>query len=384
MKHPALLLLLTLPFFLPAEDVYFFGLDLRFSSIKTVKKHVFADPLTKEKEFQFLCGNIKKEVSPQLIKELESYRVQYKFEEFAFLELLKKVADKYSPDKNLQKIFLKELILKFGYDACLKSTTGGLFLFARYDQYLQDIYRFTAEDSSAFYCDVYYHRQANAGTFHPLDKENSNAKTIHLSAFHVQLPAVSDTVNIPFIFFVEKEIITFHADTNRISYLRSLPLFPINVNYTDSITSACIIPPLRDFINSKQDWFGRDTIRIVNFLLKFCQQIRYIEDDAAYKMEKHTFPIELLYTGFGDCDDKSNLFAYLVRHYLRKPVYYFVFSKQKHVNTGIDFNTKKDFLYTIEVKGKAMILCDPTCTGYPMGRNPDSCYDKIPTVLLPQ
>lgn len=105
----------------------------------------------------------------------------------------------------------------------------------------------------------------------------------------------------------------------------------------------------------------------VNFLLHFVQHaFQYKTDDAQFGYEKWFFAEETIASSYSDCEDRSILFAQLVRRLLRLPVV-LVYYPGRHLATAVRFSnpaTSGDYL---QVNGQKFLLCDPTYIGATLG-----------------
>ena len=96
----------------------------------------------------------------------------------------------------------------------------------------------------------------------------------------------------------------------------------------------------------------------VNFLLRFVQNaFKYKTDDQQFGGEKYLFADETLYYPYSDCEDRSVLFAYLVREIVGLEVVGLMYPG--HAATAVKFtrNVPGDY---ISYKGNKYTLCDPT------------------------
>ena len=104
----------------------------------------------------------------------------------------------------------------------------------------------------------------------------------------------------------------------------------------------------------------------VNFLLNFVQTaFTYKTDQAQFGKEKFFFAEELFYYPASDCEDRSALFAYMVRELLGLKVV--GLESPDHMFTAIHFNSDAFGDY-VTYKGEQYIVADPTYVNAPFGR----------------
>lgn len=104
----------------------------------------------------------------------------------------------------------------------------------------------------------------------------------------------------------------------------------------------------------------------INFLLRFVQTaFDYKTDPEQFNREKFFFPEEVLYYPASDCEDRSVLFAYLVRELLGMKVVGMEYPG--HMATAVHFNMEVPGEY-VTYQGEKYVIADPTYINAPFGR----------------
>lgn len=107
------------------------------------------------------------------------------------------------------------------------------------------------------------------------------------------------------------------------------------------------------------------TLEAVSFLLAYVQYaFDYATDDDQFGYEKPFFCEENYYYPQNDCEDRSVLFAFLVRHLLHLDVV--LIDYPGHIATAVHFPTEVKG-ESVFHKGKRYVICDPTYVGAPVG-----------------
>ena len=105
----------------------------------------------------------------------------------------------------------------------------------------------------------------------------------------------------------------------------------------------------------------------VNLLLRFVQfAFKYQEDGKQYNYEKWNFAEETIGSSFSDCEDRSILFAQLVRGLLNMPVV-LVSYPGRHLATAVRFSDPNLAGDYVLVDDEKFLLCDPTYVGAKLG-----------------
>ena len=109
----------------------------------------------------------------------------------------------------------------------------------------------------------------------------------------------------------------------------------------------------------------QSTLEAVDFLLTYVQYgFDYATDNDQFGYEKPFFCEENYYYPQNDCEDRSVLFAFLVRHLLRLDVV--LVDYPGHIATAVHFNENVPGT-AIMHNGKRYVICDPTYIGASIG-----------------
>ncbi|MBQ7490487.1 MAG: hypothetical protein IJT51_08250 [Bacteroidales bacterium] len=166
------------------------------------------------------------------------------------------------------------------------------------------------------------------------------------------------------------------CNKNALDFYSTMPMSDLGT-YTsseiDELVSTKLMNALRPFVAGKSE---KDAAAL---LLSFVQKsFVYATDEEQFGYEKYFFPDELLYYNNSDCEDRSILFAYLVRKLLNLNVV--LLDYPDHVATAVRFNENVTGDY-VKYKGKNYIICDPTYIGAPVGEAMPEYKDVAATVI---
>lgn len=156
---------------------------------------------------------------------------------------------------------------------------------------------------------------------------------------------------------VGKESYTFKYNQNIVDFYRNYPRVSFSV-YAEAALDPVLLQSateqLMPFIANKPQE------EAVNFLLHFVQKaFQYKTDGEQFGYEKWNFAEETIASAYSDCEDRSILFAQLVRKLLNMPVV-LVYYPGEHLATAVKFKndaTTGDYLM---VNGEKYLICDPT------------------------
>lgn len=159
----------------------------------------------------------------------------------------------------------------------------------------------------------------------------------------------------------ESKILINH-NRNLINFLGSYPRCSIEnfVNASlDSLAKQSLYPTLRNLIADKTEEVA------ANILIDFVQRaFQYKVDDEQFGEERTLFANETLYYPYSDCEDRSLLYATLVRDLLGLDVV--LLDYPEHIATAVKFNQDIDGDYML-INDEKYLICDPTYIGATIG-----------------
>ncbi|MCB0279800.1 MAG: hypothetical protein KDD94_09875 [Calditrichaeota bacterium] len=124
---------------------------------------------------------------------------------------------------------------------------------------------------------------------------------------------------------------------------------------------------------------GKTESEAANIIIRFVQTaFAYKTDPEQFNREKFLFPDETVYYPFSDCEDRSILYAYLIRSLLGLKVV--ALHYPGHIATAVRFNgpVSGDKL---TVNGESYLVCDPTYINANIGMTMPQYKTVKPTVI---
>ncbi len=159
----------------------------------------------------------------------------------------------------------------------------------------------------------------------------------------------------------ESKIMIKH-NRNLINFLNTYPRCSID-NFVDasldSLAKQSLYPTLQGLIANKSEEVA------ANILIDFVQRaFQYKVDDEQFGEERTLFANETLYYPYSDCEDRSLLYATLVRDLLGLDVV--LLDYPEHIATAVKFNQDIDGDYML-INDEKYLICDPTYIGATIG-----------------
>lgn len=286
----------------------------------------------------------------------------YQLCDWAYIELCKQIPHSYSNLSSNQVLFLQAYLL---------AQTGFEMRLARQNEQLLLLMPTTVKMYSTPYFKMSGARYYIVNGIYSKGGIQSYDKSLDYVGHHVNL-RIEKPMKLASSTFSPKELkarkypwVKLEVSSNKslIDFYKSYPqsdwsIYPQSVveprllNVLDSV-----MPTLLGGLSSKDQ---------INSLLNFVQTaFKYQTDDDQFGREKPFFIEETFYYPYCDCEDRSTLFAFLVKRYLKLDV--LLINYPNHMATAV--NTKGvisgDYL---EYKGNKYTICDPTFINAPAGK----------------
>ncbi len=161
-----------------------------------------------------------------------------------------------------------------------------------------------------------------------------------------------------------------------VSYFEYYPLTDLPVFFTANFskgTGSSLISALKKTTSEMNE------LDAVNFLLRMVQKsFQYKTDQDNFDREKYMIPEETLFYPYSDCDDRSILFATLVREVLGMEAVGLRYSR--HLAVAVHFNSEVEGDYHMH-NGKKFTVADPTYINAPVGLTMTNYKNEKPKIV---
>lgn len=186
-------------------------------------------------------------------------------------------------------------------------------------------------------------------------------KTGKLFNFSISLPMLNDdsvfSKKVEIIIRGKKEIFEYKLSRNIVEIMKGYPQLKTE-EYFKVPPSSLLYNSL--FAQLKENIKGMDTTDIVRYLMSYVRLSSVAKDNKEiFGYSKPMIIEESVYYEYGDCDDKSVLFYFLIKELIGVPV--IVLRYPKHVNVAVKLGSIYGKPY--EYKGLKYSVCEPTEIG---------------------
>lgn len=285
--------------------------------------------------------------------------------DWALYDMITSLATESFPEKYAeQTIFIVYLLNQLGLDAKVGRANNQLvvLLTAKTTLYAISYVRCNNETYYIF-------------SRYPQRESDKSAINTYPTAFPIPTNALDMNIDDPIHFTRKPSAVTYRSDfwgetvpfqvnQNAIDFYNSYPQVDVAI-----YANAEMSDELRTWANRQIKPFlvDLDTNEAVNVLLYYVQtEFDYATDLQQFGYEKPFFCEENFYYAKNDCEDRSILFAYLVRNLVGLPIV--LLDYPDHIATAValqdDGELKGDY-YMID--GRKYYVCDPTYIGANIG-----------------
>lgn len=268
-------------------------------------------------------------------EQIQNYISYLSLNDWAKYLFLHKIGKEIYKDENKANIFTWHLLAKLGFDIKVGYNNQNVFLLSSIRHKLYQVPFFTI-DSKKYY--LLSQKPQKIGTLYTYKGNYPQAKQTLTFAIDTPIKFDKDVQNRKLQFNFEGKNYAINAKYSKelVEFYNSFPQSDYNI-YLDSKSSPqidqSILKELAKYIK------GMSELEAVNFLLRFTQtSFAYKTDDAQFKKEKVMFPDETVFYPYSDCEDRSIMFATLVKNLLGLKVVALKFPN--HLATAVALSSK--------------------------------------------
>jgi hypothetical protein len=173
--------------------------------------------------------------------------------------------------------------------------------------------------------------------------------------------------------------IKYAYDRRLVQYMADFPQMDFELYFATQASPSAREPLLQALRQHIQGMRQEDA---VNFLLAFVQKaFAYKTDQDQFGYEKYFFVEESLHYPYSDCEDRSALFAWLVRELLGLKTVGLHYPG--HMTTGISLKEPQRNQSTVEWQGERFVIADPTYINASVGMAMPSYAKLQPLRIIP-
>jgi len=298
----------------------------------------------------------------ELIDQLEWYRVNLRLNDWGVLILIDRLSQELYPiQRNNQRLFTWFVLNKIGINTNLGYNKSNLFILIQspVDLYGTPYFTLQSANNRYYLCPIHHDVTLLNGSIFTYDDNHNHGNINQPIDFYIKdLPKIDYRTKskvLSFDYQKKKYKIKVDFNQNIVDYFNLFPQTEVDVYFSAPMSTNSRNSLIRAF---KPIIEGKTEAEAVNIILRFVQTaFEYATDQEQFATENFLFAEETLFYKYSDCEDRSILFAYLVREMIGLEV--IGLDYPGHIATAIRFNSriKGD---AVDLAGKTYTICDPT------------------------
>lgn len=305
-----------------------------------------------------------------LLKQLKAQRKALQLNDWAYLLLNHQLAKKLQPNRHNEQVLITWfLLLKNGYQARIAYDSSKIYLLMPTKQNLYAVSYFTLKGTRYYAISFDGEDHSLSEQVYTYDSDYPNAskaldmriaKAIVTGSQAQEEEVITKTLYLPGGLTYKTQAsktykIKVRYNKHIVDFFRTYPQMDIGMYFSSAVSPEMgnqLLTQLKPLVK------GKSELEAVNLLLRFVQKaFEYKFDKDQFGKENYLFAEETLHYPFSDCEDRSVLFAWLVRHLLKLKVVGLDYPG--HIATAVRFNgnVRGD---AVIYKGQRYVVTDPT------------------------
>ena len=332
----------------------FYGQDI---SIQYDEKYNFELDSIDKNSISDVWKNLSKADFKTLDKQIVQYSKLYNLNDWAKYLLIYNIGQNIYHDKNKVNLFTWYILVKMGYDTKVGYNSHKIYLMSKVKENLYQVSFFTLEGAK-YYILTPKGRVSSVGAIYTYASNYPNAtKALDFDMNNKAIKIYTNKMikELEFEYLSKNYKVKVAYSKDLINFYKTFPQSQYNLYFNakkSPLIANTLLAQLKPLISDKSE------IEAVNLLLRFVQKsFRYKTDEEQFHYEKVLFPEETVYYPYSDCEDRSIIFAYLVKKLLGLDVVGLKYSD--HLASAVHFSTPVDgdsFVFD----GKRYTVSDPT------------------------
>lgn len=353
--------------------VSYYGNNLEFKFDKQIK--ILPPKLIDESTIRDYWLTFSEINSVNILNQLQNYKDIMNLNDWAYYLLVKKFCDTIYPDSETgAELLLWSLLTRSGYKTKIGYTNNDvcLLLPSNNTMYSQ---QFLIFDGTNYYLT----KQVDNDDIRTYEKDYPNANKIIDFNFYQPLNFASNQQSKTLDFNYQQKNYSINIDYNKniIDFYNDYPQLNIEVYFNAAVSPSSKESLINEFSKIISNMTEAEA---VNFLLHFTQTaFKYEIDDSQFGKEKFLFAEETIYYPASDCEDRSVLFAYLIKELLNLKV--IGLSYPGHISTALLMSNKTPGDKVV-FNNEEYIIADATFENALLGLAMPNYRNKDPNVIL--
>jgi len=291
-----------------------------------------------------------------LIKQIQFIVEHYGLNDWATYLLVHKIGMQIYQLDNMANLFTWYVLTQMNYDVKIGYSKQTVYLLAHMQHELFQVSFLTLQGNKYYVL----HPKGSIRTLEPIYTYNAQHQKAQTAlSFEFKKPLLFNThyANKALHFKYNNQVYTIESQysTDLVEFYKTFPQsdYPIYFNANNSsFLHQSLLLSLKPLLENQSE------VEAVNMLLRFVQTaFAYQTDKEQFNYEKVFFPEETLFYPYSDCEDRTILFAFLVKHLLNLNV--IALRYKDHMTAAVEFSTQPKLDGFVH-KNRYYTFADPT------------------------
>ena len=314
-----------------------------------------------------------------LLEQLNRQAQALQLNDWGYVVLTNKLAQQiYPASTNKQALLTWFVMTKAGFSSRAAYDERNVYLLIPAKQRLYEVTYFTF-DNERYYAISFDGNNSKPGNVYTYDGHypGANKKLDMSMRTRVAKGSNVEKRNLSFEYGGQSYDIEADYEKARIDFLNTYPQLDLELYFASEVGETAESPLLQQLASEIEGMSEEDA---VNFLLRFVQtSLKYSTDEKQFGKENYLFPEETIYYPYSDCEDRSVLFAWLVKKLLGLEVV--GLNYPGHVATAVQLKHAAEGDY-VTYNGKRYTVADPTFINATVGMTMPDYKNTRPEVIL--
>ncbi len=345
-------------------NIRFYGIDMMFDIPQNLR--IQAKGIKERQIADYYAAMSRNDTGHTVQKQLDKSVNKMGLNEWGYFVLLRSISEQLFTDANDRVLFTFYMLHSHGFKARVGrgSKSHRLMLLLALDN-SKEVYSETFFRINGYKYYIVYGNGQKGESIYSYDEkaDHSGLKEIGLDFTKPLHMAACDKTRTLRLAKANMDI-TLPYSTSHLRYYDDIPttVFPIYFNTPVPTETDAVLTETFASLGKKYN-----KVQMVDIMLNFVQTaFAYKIDEQQFGREKYFFPEEVIGHPFSDCEDRSALFAWLVRRFVGYDVIGVLYND--HMATAVCFGNDAQIEgASINYGGKRYVVCDPTYSNAAIG-----------------
>ena len=314
-----------------------------------------------------------------LLEQLNRQAKALHLNDWGYAVLTNKLAEQiYPTSTNKQALFSWFVLTKAGFSSRVAYNERNVYLLVPSKQRLYEVTYFTF-DNERYYAINFDGNNSRPGNVYTYDGHypDANKKLDMSMRTRAAKGSAVEKRHLSFEYGGQSYNIEANYEQTRVDFLNTYPQLDLEIYFASEVGEAAESPLLQQLAKELE---GMSEQEGVNFLLRFVQtSFKYSTDEKQFGKENYLFPEETIFYPYSDCEDRSVLFAWLVKRLLGLEVV--GLNYPGHVATAVQLKHTAEGDSVI-YNGKRYTVADPTYINATVGMTMPEYKNARPDIIL--